>query len=422
MMTVSFVRRFACLLVVLAFASLLAPVGPAAAQTVTVGNVDNLVVEENDSSLRLRFKLPTTGYEEICFRWREKDAKPDEAGDQPGSWMPTDDGECRNAGSFTSGFPGNYVIHGLTNDTTYEVEVSTKDKDDVSSGWTVRAEGTPTPDVYLTTSSETVAEGDSVTITAVLTEAAGPGGVEVRFQRHFDSDSSLTDSDFMVAPMTFRIGEGETTGTATLSATDDEIDEADEELLVLEGRLRGGRNQFLESGRVSIKLADNDEAGVQVTPTELTIPADGYTTYSVVLDTPPINRVLIDLSVSDSGKATVEPSSVAFDDGDWQVPKTVTVLGVAEATEPVTISHRVLSRDAQYNGLTADSVMLSVVKAGEALVSNTAQNPAGGRYYRPYGHRSRCGPGLHHGRPRRLCALEHRLETGSAGTVDRRPG
>ncbi|MCQ3805528.1 MAG: hypothetical protein KTV45_15815 [Acidimicrobiia bacterium] len=421
-MTVSFVRRFACLLVVLAFASLLAPVGPAAAQTVTVGNVDNLVVEENDSSLRLRFKLPTTGYEEICFRWREKDAKPDEAGDQPGSWMPTDDGECRNAGSFTSGFPGNYVIHGLTNDTTYEVEVSAKDKDDVSSGWTVRAEGTPTPDVYLTTSSETVAEGESVTITAVLNEAAGPGGVEVRFRRGPGSDSSLTDSDFMVAPMTFRIGEGETTGTATLSATDDEIDEADEELLVLVGQLRGGLNQFLEPGRVSIKLADNDEAGVQVTPTELTIPADGYTTYSVVLDTPPINRVLIDLSVSDSGKATVEPSSVAFDDGDWQVPKTVTVLGVAEATEPVTISHRVLSRDAQYNGLTADSVMLSVVKAGEALVSNTAQNPAGGRYYRPYGHRSRCGPGLHHGRPRRLCALEHRLETGSAGTVDRRPG
>ncbi|MCY4457952.1 MAG: hypothetical protein OXB90_08425, partial [Acidimicrobiaceae bacterium] len=96
-MRVGVVRRFAGLLAVLAFAALLAPVGPAAAQTVTVGNVQNLVVTVDDDTLVLNFDAVTPEVEEVCVRHRVKDANPDEAGDQPGSWMPTDDGDCEGA-------------------------------------------------------------------------------------------------------------------------------------------------------------------------------------------------------------------------------------------------------------------------------------------------------------------------------------
>ena len=164
-MRVGVVRRFAGLLAVLAFAALLTPVPPAVAQTVTVGNVQNLVVTVDDDILKLSFDALTPDVEEVCARHRVKDANPDEDEDQPGSWMPTDDGRCLTA-TFVS--TRGFDIPLLTYGTTYQVEVSTKNKDDVSSGWTASGEGTPSPLVYLTTSSETVTEGDSVTITAVL--------------------------------------------------------------------------------------------------------------------------------------------------------------------------------------------------------------------------------------------------------------
>ena len=65
-MRVGVVRRFAGLLAVLAFAALLAPVGPAAAQIVTVGNVQNLVVTVDDDTLVLNFDALTPGGCPIC--------------------------------------------------------------------------------------------------------------------------------------------------------------------------------------------------------------------------------------------------------------------------------------------------------------------------------------------------------------------
>ncbi|MCY4516602.1 MAG: hypothetical protein OXB99_05100, partial [Acidimicrobiaceae bacterium] len=72
-MTVVAVRRVVSLLVLCVFASLLAPVGPAAAQTVTVGNVQNLVVTVDDDTLVLNFDALTPEVEEVCVRHRVKD-------------------------------------------------------------------------------------------------------------------------------------------------------------------------------------------------------------------------------------------------------------------------------------------------------------------------------------------------------------
>ena len=50
-------------------------------------------------------------------------------------------------------------------------------------------------------------------------------------------------------------------------------------------------------------------------------------------DSQPTGNVVIDLSASDTGEATVDKSTLTFTAGDWNSPQTVTVTGVDDSLD-----------------------------------------------------------------------------------------
>jgi hypothetical protein len=77
---------------------------------------------------------------------------------------------------------------------------------------------------------------------------------------------------------------------------------------------------------VSIAVIDDDVLGIQPMPTSLNGLVEGGTaTFTVALTQQPTASVTIDLSSSDTGVATVAPTTLSFTTANWSSPRTVTV-------------------------------------------------------------------------------------------------
>jgi len=95
---------------------------------------------------------------------------------------------------------------------------------------------------------------------------------------------------------------------------------------------------------------------------------DGATdTYNVVLDSQPQlgTTVTITLGTAD-GQTTTNPTSLVFNENDWNIPQTVTVAAVddslAESSpHPGVITHTAISADSNYNGIGINSVTANIV-------------------------------------------------------------
>ena len=98
---------------------------------------------------------------------------------------------------------------------------------------------------------------------------------------------------------------------------------------------------------VSVSTADNDTAGFTVTESgeSTSVDESGTTdTFTVVLDAQPTSNVVLTVTSSDTGEATVN-SPLTFTAANWDTPQTVTVTGVNDGsvvdgnqTSTVTIS------------------------------------------------------------------------------------
>ena len=112
----------------------------------------------------------------------------------------------------------------------------------------------------------------------------------------------------------------------------------------------------------TINVRVKGRRGVTVSEDELTVVEGATATYTVVLDSEPTGDVTVTPSVASSTKITASPSSLTFDETDWDTAQTVTVQGVQDddtAHEAsVTISHAVSGSD--YGSVSAASVSVEV--------------------------------------------------------------
>ena len=151
------------------------------------------------------------------------------------------------------------------------------------------------------------------------------------------------------------------TATFTLSPVDDRVDEADESVTV-GGTVDGGGLNVLSA---ELTITDDDERGVAVAPTALTVDEGGSTAYTVVLESEPTETVRVSVRVSVSvtrdgdgdgdGDVTVGSASLTFTASDWEVAQTVTVSAGEDgdaANGTATIVHGV-SSSGDYDGETA---------------------------------------------------------------------
>ena len=75
----------------------------------------------------------------------------------------------------------------------------------------------------------------------------------------------------------------------------------------------------------TLSIADNDERGLTVAPTVLTLTEGTSATYTVVLDTEPTGTVTVSPTVSGSPGLTIEPENLTFTPSDWDTAQTMTV-------------------------------------------------------------------------------------------------
>ncbi len=238
--------------------------------------------------------------------------------------------------------------------------------------------GLPTA-VELALGRTTVGESaGSVTLTATLDAPAPDGGIGGLLLAGEDGTASA-DVDFTM-PFEIFIPGGQRSGTATITITGDDLDEADE-TVVLSALFDTG-TALLED-QVTLTITDDDTAGVTVSaPNPLNVSEGGTATYTVVLDSEPTADVTITAASADGSKVSVSPASVTFTPSGWNTPRAFTVSGVADADsddETVTVSHRATGADAGYNGIIVNTVRVQVSDAtasGQQGADDAGPEPA----------------------------------------------
>ena len=130
-----------------------------------------------------------------------------------------------------------------------------------------------------------------------------------------DTDYALVDPEVWIQP-------AGTSVKTTLEVIDDAVDE-EEETVVLLASTYGP--DYADSQEVTVRIEDDDTAGVTVTPTSLSLTEEGTgTTYQVRLDSKPTHTVTITID-SDNPDLEVDPASLSFGPGNWSTPRAVTV-------------------------------------------------------------------------------------------------
>ena len=206
-----------------------------------------------------------------------------------------------------------------------------------------------------------VPEGDSVEVTVTLSAdpdqtvvipltAAGRGGLE--------------DADYGGVPanVTFSAG-GSLEQTFRVTTTDDRIDDDGESLRLTFGTPLPDSVSTGSRPAATVRITDDDVAGVTLSETSLGIDEGGSGDYTVVLTSEPTADVTIESRAPASSDLTVNPSSLTFTSGNWESHQTVAVSAADDndfTDDTGTITHRVTSGDSDYNNRSIGSVAVTV--------------------------------------------------------------
>ena len=128
-------------------------------------------------------------------------------------------------------------------------------------------------------------------------------------------------------------------------------------------------NQSISS--LSVKNADDDLAGITVSPTTGLITTEGGGTdqFTVVLDSEPVADVVVSLSSVDSSEGLPAPSSLTFTSANWNTPQTVTVTGeddqIEDGNKIYSIVTATASTDPVYVSIDPDDASLTNTDVGD---------------------------------------------------------
>ena len=131
---------------------------------------------------------------------------------------------------------------------------------------------------------------------------------------------------------------------------DDDIDENAETIT-----LRASASDYV-SGTCRITLDDNDEAGLVVAQTDLTVGERRTERYKVNLNSEPTADVIVRVS-ENSADITRSPASLTFTSGNWRAKQTVTVRAEEDADcadESATVRNASSSSDSMYSSFNVD--------------------------------------------------------------------
>ena len=143
-------------------------------------------------------------------------------------------------------------------------------------------------------------------------------------------------------------------------------DDAWDESVTLRHTASGSSDYAGVTGSLGVTVEDYDERDVVISRDALSLSEGKSATYSVNLSTQPSASVVVTPAVSGSSSVVIDgqgPHQLTFRPSNWSAPQTVTVRAKQDADaldEVATVSHAVSGADYGANGVTADSVKVSV--------------------------------------------------------------
>ncbi len=196
--------------------------------------------------------------------------------------------------------------------------------------------------------------GAALTVTATLDRANASGAaISIPIQVR-TTGTTAQASDYTVAS-SIGIADDALSGSTSFTVTDDRIDE-DTEKVVLE--LGAALPTGVVPGTttaVTVTIADNDTAGLVLSPTSLGVAEGDDASYTVKLATEPTSTVTVTITGQSGTDLTLGDASLEFTTSTWNDAQTVTVDAGEDpdaAADTATLTHE--ASGGGYNGVSAD--------------------------------------------------------------------
>ena len=245
---------------------------------------------------------------------------------------------------------------------------------------TVTDDDMPSTSIALKLSTDTVREGGGatqITVTAELDAAPRAGPVEVVLDLEGVAGGAQEGADFAdVGPVTLTIAAGRTSATAQIVVTpvNDAIDEGAGEALQLVAQTNSGLE--LRPSSFELTIEDDDEKGIVISRTSLTVREGDDRTYTVKLNSQ--SAVTVSLAATGAGGQvlTIAPTQLSFTVNDWNTAQMVTVSAADDPDsddETATIAHTALGGG--YDGLQVDLPATVLDKTGGPRVAGITISP-----------------------------------------------
>ena len=249
---------------------------------------------------------------------------------------------------------GSYPIVQVDVDAGEVTNSATASLDSVTSAAiaTVRWETAQSDALLLSVSADPVEEAEANLEFVATLSRANEQTVTVAYETADDTAEAGTDYTSVSGSLTF--SPGDTTHTVVVSVLDDAVDEPDERLNLI---LRDPSHPvLLRDTTLSVPgtIIDDDDRGITVEPTDLTVDPGETGTYEVTLTSKPTGPVTVAPMVTEND-ISVAPPQVTFTTEDWDTPRIFTVTVGTDADFP----QRVILHSAQgadYDSMQPESV------------------------------------------------------------------
>ena len=231
--------------------------------------------------------------------------------------------------------------------------------------------------------------------TASVDESGTTDTVTIRLQDEPESsvylDMSSNDTgEATVSPatMTFTTTNWSTPQTLTITGADDNTQDGSQTATVSIGVSTNTSESYyavLDNKTITTTVTDDDVISFVLNTTTASVSELGTTAnFNIVLGLQPTGNVVIDLTASDTGEATVSPSSFTFTTGNWNTAQVATITGVYDTlpsdgtvTSTITASVNDGSSADEYDPLADQTVTVSTTDSGHQVgvtVSKTTAN------------------------------------------------
>ena len=208
--------------------------------------------------------------------------------------------------------------------------------------------------------NHTVAEGDDIYIQIMLSHALS-SEIEIPLEVRRVAGTADPISRISGVPQSVIFEPGAKSLEFSVSVSDDQVASGTDSVVVVEPI---GWTQRVSPGipdRVTLSIADDDVAAVEISPQSLVLTEGGTDAYTVVLGSEPTGAVTIVPAVVGNSDVSLNVANLNFDSTNWNVPQRVTVSAAEDsdaADDSATITHTVSG--ANYAGVAGPTVAVSV--------------------------------------------------------------